>query len=108
MTNLRVDSDRIVTVDLVNTGPRSGAQVVQLYLGFPAAAAGEPPQLLKGFEKVWLAPGATKTVTFALTPRDLSTWDTRTAAWVVAKGTFAVGVGTGSRDPKMLHGAFAV
>ena len=101
MTNLRVDSDRIVTVDLVNTGPRSGAQVVQLYLAFPPEA-GEPPQQLKAFQKVHLNAGEKAQVTLELTPRDFSVWSVAAHAWQVVSGTFGVSVGGSSRDRRLV------
>lgn len=88
---------RQVSVLLKNTGSVSGAEVVQLYLGFPPSA-GEPPIQLKGFSKVFLAPGASEKVTFTLTDRDLSIWDVSTHSWTVVSGTFTVNVGTSSQD----------
>ena len=52
-----------VSVTIKNTGPVHGAEVAQLYLGFPPSA-GEPPQVLRGFQKLHLAPGAEATATF--------------------------------------------
>ena len=54
-----------VGVTIKNTGVVHGAEVVQLYLGFPALA-GEPPQVLRGFKKLHLSPGAESTATFNL------------------------------------------
>ena len=54
-----------VSVTIKNTGAVHGAEVVQLYLGFPPSA-GEPPQVLRGFQKLDLAPGAGATATFNL------------------------------------------
>ncbi|EDQ89527.1 uncharacterized protein MONBRDRAFT_32335 [Monosiga brevicollis MX1] len=86
-----------VSVTVTNTGSKAGAEVAQLYLGFPSSA-GEPPRQLKGFEKVVLAPGAKTTVTFDLRPRDLSIWDVKQHAWSPVSGTFEVAVGASSRD----------
>merc|ERR1712146_63395 len=86
-----------VSVTVTNTGSKAGAEVAQLYLGFPSSA-GEPPRQLKGFEKVILAPGAKTTVTFDLRPRDLSIWDVKQHAWSPVSGTFEVAVGASSRD----------
>ena len=83
-----------VRVRITNTGRRTGTEVAQLYLGMPAAA-NEPPNQLKGFQKVSLAPGQSKTVTFRLTSRDLSAWD---GTWRVRPGTYKVAVGSSSRD----------
>ncbi len=54
-----------MSVIVKNTGPVHGAEVAQLYLGFPPSA-GEPPQVLRGFQKLHLAPGAEATATFNL------------------------------------------
>jgi len=92
--------------DLTNTGGRAGAEVPQLYLGFPAAA-GEPPKLLKGFQKITLSPGQTRHVTFNLDWEDLANWDATARGWVVTPGQFQVLVGAASRDIR-LSGSFAV
>jgi len=96
LSNLAV-SGRTTTVHLANTGSRDGAQVVQLYLGFPASS-GEPPIQLKGFQKVMLRAGASQTVSFTLGDRDISIWNASTHSWAVQKGTFTVYVGTSSQD----------
>ena len=67
-------STTAVTVDVQNTGSVDGAEIAQLYLGFPASA-GEPPKQLKGFEKVQLKAGETRTVTFPLNDRAVSVWE---------------------------------
>jgi beta-glucosidase len=95
-----------VGFDLKNTGPRSGAEVAQLYLGFPAAAH-EPPKLLKGFTKVPLLAGQTKHVTIDLDWQDLAIWDATARGWIVTPGTFQVLVGASSRDLR-LTGSFTV
>ena len=74
--------------DLTNTGGRAGAEVPQLYLGFPPAA-GEPPKLLKGFQKISLSPGQTQHVTFNLDWEDLANWDATARGWIVTPGVFA-------------------
>jgi beta-glucosidase len=89
-----------VSLTLTNNGTRAGAEIVQLYLTFPAAA-GAPPQHLKGFQKVTLAAGAQTTVVLPLTARDLSIWDVDQHAWTVVKGTFGVAVGSSSRDHRL-------
>jgi len=86
-----------VSFTLTNSGSVKGAEVAQVYLGFPASA-GEPPLQLKGFKKVMLAPGAKATVTIKLTDRSFSTWDVGTHGWKVEKGSFSVQVGGSSRN----------
>jgi beta-glucosidase len=85
------------TFTVRNTGHRAGAEVAQLYLGFPAAA-GEPPRQLKGFERVELAPGQARRVTIPLDARDFSVWDTGSHAWRAVRGGFTVQVGDSSRS----------
>ena len=85
------------TFTVRNTGKRAGAEVAQLYLGFPAAA-GEPPRQLKGFSRVELAPGQARRVTIELAARDFSVWDTGSHAWQPVRGGFTVQVGDSSRS----------
>jgi beta-glucosidase len=87
----------IVKVRVRNTGDREGAEVVQLYVGFPRGA-GEPPKVLKAFRKVQLDPGRRATVTLTLDRRDLSIWDTRENRWVSPTGRYRLMVGSSSRD----------
>jgi beta-glucosidase len=77
-----------------NTGDREGAEVVQLYVGFPPSA-GEPPRVLKAFRKVRLDPGQRATVTLSLDRRDLSVWR---GGWVSPAGRYRLMVGSSSRD----------
>jgi beta-glucosidase len=103
-------SGRQVTVSatVTNTGPVAGSDVVQLYLGDPAAA-GEPPRQLKGFQKVTLQPGQSATVRFTLTGHDLSYWDDAANGWVLPGGRFQVYVGDSSALPGLpLRGGFTV
>lgn len=67
-------NQRSVSVKIHNTGDVDGAEVPQLYLGFPTSAH-EPPKQLKGFQKVHLKAGKKAKVTFPLTDRDFSIWD---------------------------------
>lgn len=86
-----------VTTTIANTGAVDGAEVAQLYLTFPAEAA-QPGRILRGFEKVAVAAGASADVTIALRRRDVSYWDVVAQQWAVATGTYTVSVGASSRD----------
>jgi beta-glucosidase len=92
--------------DLTNTGSRTGVEVAELYLGFPAAA-NEPPKSLKGFQKISLSIGQTKHLTFNLNWEDLANWDATARGWIVTPGQFQVMVGASSRDIR-LAGTFTV
>lgn len=86
-----------VAVDVTNSGSRSGAEVVQLYIGMPRTA-GEPPLQLKRFAKVFMRPGERRTVSFELTVRDLSHWDADQRDWTMTPGQYTIAVGRSSRD----------
>ncbi|HLI69747.1 MAG TPA: glycoside hydrolase family 3 C-terminal domain-containing protein [Ktedonobacteraceae bacterium] len=87
-----------VSVNVTNTGSRAGAEVAQLYLGIPSTNVPEPPKQLKGFQKVFLQPGQTETVTFSLSPQAYSYWDVNAHNWLVQNGTYQVMVGDSSRN----------
>ncbi|KAK7955940.1 beta-glucosidase [Apiospora aurea] len=86
-----------VTVNVANSGSVTGAEVAQLYVGYPSSVTA-PPKQLRGFEKLPLAAGASGTATFALRRRDLSYWDVAQQNWVVPTGAFTISVGASSRD----------
>ena len=88
------DGELIVTVEVSNTGKRPGAEVVQLYLKDEEASVERPVKELKGFAKVFLAPGETKTVAIALDKRDLSFWDINSNDWLAEPGKFKLLLGT--------------
>lgn len=88
-----------VSVDVSNTGPRSGAETVQLYVGDAATrTVVRPVKELKGFRRVSLAPGETATVRFTLTPRDLSYYDVHAHRWTSTPGTHRILIGSSSGD----------
>jgi len=94
--------DVLVTVsaDIANTGEMGGAEVAQLYVGIPGAAA---VRQLRGFEKVFLNATRTEKVEFGLTRRDLSVWDVVAQKWRLPLGEPGVGVwvGASSRDLRL-------
>ena len=104
-SDLKVDASG-VQLKVANTGTREGAEVVQLYVGHPAAA-GEPPQQLKGFEKVWLKPGESKTISMPLSRESLAVWDDIAHSQKVVPGTYTVNIGSSSRDIR-LKGSFTI
>lgn len=86
-------AQRTVSTTVANTGDRTGAEAVQLYLNFPNRP-GTPNVALRGFQRVTLAPGERREVTFELSPRDLSTV-TSDGRREVAAGRYRVSVGGG-------------
>lgn len=85
----------VLSVPVTNRGERPGADVVQLYVAPPAAAAPRPAQELKGWAKVRLAAGETATVRIELDERLLSWWD---GGWTFTPGRYQLLVGASSRD----------
>lgn len=94
-----------VSVRVTNTGTRAGEEVVQLYLRDDVASVTRPVKQLRGFQRVALQPGESKTVTFDLGFEDLAMYDARMQQ-VVEPGTFTVFVG-GSSD-RTQQAAFSV
>ena len=93
------DADRLtVTVDVANTGTRSGAEVVQVYLRDIAASLQRPDKELRGFAKVRLEPGETRTVEIHLDEKAFKFWDPRIHDWVAEAGDFELLVGSSSAD----------
>lgn len=88
---------RTVSVGVKNTGRRAGAEVVQLYVGLPAAAE-DPPRQLKGFEKVELHPGETRIVRLPLPDAALRAYDETSGEWRLFPGQYTVMVGVSSSD----------
>jgi beta-glucosidase len=86
-----------VSFALANTGARRGAEVAQVYVGFPKWT-GEPPQQLKGFQKVDLDDGASMRVRLDLDKRAFSYWDEQKRAWRVGRGCYTIAVGGNSRS----------
>jgi beta-glucosidase len=103
-SNLRVNPAQIyqagsaeIKVDVTNTGNQPGVETVQLYVHERYTPVAVPVKQLKGFERVALNPGETKTVTMKLMPEDLMLLD-RDMHWTVVSGTFDLMVGKSSSD----------
>lgn len=104
-SNLRLDADSIrdtdtltVSVDVTNTGSVAGKEVVQLYVSDRESTVFRPVRELKGFEKIFLAPGETKTVTFTLGKRAFAYWNTQINDWHVESGVFDIQICRSSRE----------
>ncbi len=88
-SDLTVDGDA-VSVTVKNTGSLAGAEVVQLYIEAPQNGLHRPVRELKGFQKVFLQPDESQTVTFTLTDRSFAVWQD---GWKVPCGTYTVSIG---------------
>lgn len=107
-SNLRTDKDTMtegetiqVSVDVTNIGDRAGKEIVQLYVSDLTNAARRPEKELKGFEKVALNPGETKTVTFTVDKRSLAWYNTEIQDWYAASGTYEILIASSSRDIRL-------
>jgi beta-glucosidase len=87
-----------VSVDVTNTGQRPGAQVVQIYVGQPKCSVERPLRELKGFAKVVLGAGETKTATINLPHDSFAFWSPTAKDWTVEPGTFTIEAGDSERD----------
>ena len=87
-----------VSVDVSNVGSCAGKEVVQFYVSYPNAKVERCVKELKGFEKVELQPGETKTVEHTFEPRDLAYWDNFAHRFRVDAGDYEVHVGSSSAD----------
>lgn len=103
--NLTTDKDQMkdtdvmtVSVDVTNTGNMAGKEVVQLYVADKESTVIRPLKELRGFEKVELAPGETKTVTFTLDKRAFAYYSVKLQDWHVETGAFDIMIGRSSRD----------
>lgn len=93
------DTDTLqVSVKVKNVGKRAGKEIVQLYVQDNESSVIRPVKELKGFEKVELAPGEEKTVSFTLEKRSFAFYDTELADWRVETGEFTIHIGKSSRD----------
>jgi beta-glucosidase len=102
VSNLRLSSSQVsrrgtvtASVDVTNTGGRAGDDVVQLYIHDPVASISQPVRRLRGFERVTLAPGQTKTVPFRLDASDFGFYD-NSGRFVVEPGQIDVYAGDSS------------
>ena len=91
-------SGRDFAVKVTNTGEREGAEVVQMYIAPAECPVERPAKELKGFEKVRLAPGESRTVHFKVSDEDLAYFDADKHCWVAYKGDYQVLVGVSSDD----------
>lgn len=103
-SNLRIEPMQVhtggeaqVTMDVKNTGERAGTETVQLYVHEKYAPVSTPVKQLRGFARVALNPGETRTVTLKLTPEDLQLLDID-MNWRVVPGNFEIMVGKSSAD----------
>ena len=92
-----------VSIDIKNTGSVKGNEVAQLYVSEKVCSVPRPVKELKGFSKIFLDAGETKTISMKLKERDFAFWDVTTKNWKVEPGDFDILVGSSSRDIKLMQ-----
>jgi beta-glucosidase len=107
-SNLRTSADQLtrngeiaVSVDVRNTGSRAGDEVVQMYIAHVNSKVDRPIEELKGFKRVALQPGETKTVSLPLRAGALAYWDSARGAFQVEPDQVNVRIGSSSADIKL-------
>lgn len=104
-SGMKLSADKIkssdgvnVSVEITNTGKRAGEEVVQLYVHQVKSSVKRPAKELRGFQRISLEPGETKTVTFTLLGGKLAFWDEKPHGFLVEPGAFEVMFGASSGD----------
>ena len=87
-----------VSVKVTNSGVAAAKEAVQLYVGEKKVAEDNPVKELKGFDKIELLPGQTKTLKFELGDKDFSHFDIESASWKKMKGAMVISIGSASDD----------
>ncbi len=107
-SDLKVDKQQMtdeescrVSVTITNTGDRFGKEAVQLYVQDVESTVPRPVKELKGFEKIALEPGESKTVTFELGKRAWAYYDVEGHDWYTEEGDFRILIGASSRDIRL-------
>ena len=99
-SDLKVNADK-VTFTLANTGSVAGAEIAQLYVAKPDAAVFRPAKELKGFAKVFLKAGESKTVSIPLDDKTFRYWNVATDSWEVEGGSYQLLVGANVQDIRL-------
>lgn len=96
--SLTPDGKVDVSVDVTNTGKRTGSEVVQLYVQHMGSKVSRPREDLRGYRRIALQPGETRTVVMPLDAKSLAYWDSTSHGWVVEQEPVKLRVGASSAD----------
>jgi len=107
--SFQVVGDQVkASVDVANSGDKTGDQVVQFYVGFENSAVDLPKKLLKGFQRVRLEPGESKTVEISCPIDKLRWYNPETSSWELELMVYQAYIGCSSRPADLLSGFFAL
>jgi beta-glucosidase len=90
-----------ISFNIQNAGNYDSDEVTQLYVSFPGSKVERPAKALKGFKRVFVRKGETKTVTIPLKGNDLTYWDTNSSKWTIEPGKIEFFVGVSSADVRL-------
>ncbi|MHC1592269.1 MAG: glycoside hydrolase family 3 C-terminal domain-containing protein [Candidatus Helarchaeales archaeon] len=105
---IKPDGSIIVKVDVTNSGNVAGEEIVQAYIGYKESLVERPLKELKGFYKIHLKPGETKTVTMTVNAKDLAYYDAENGRWEIEKIEHVLMVGPSSRTSELLTKSFRI
>jgi beta-glucosidase len=104
-SDLKINEDKLnrysVSATIRNTGSRAGAEVVQVYIHDGHSKIDRPAHELKGFQRLELKPGESKSVVFGLLRGAFSYWDPASKSWKTDPGQFEIQIGASSRDIRL-------
>jgi beta-glucosidase len=98
----------MVSVKVKNTGSREGAEVVQLYVGFPESKVDRPEKLLRGFRKIYLKANEEQQIEFTVPVSELAYYNVATKTWDIEKCRYEALAGNSSSGSKLLSKSFTV
>ncbi len=110
-SNLNVEKKNdevIVSIDIANTGKVFGEEIAQIYVGYNGSSVDRPIKELKGFGKLALKPGETKTLQINLKTKDLAYYDVNSKDWVIENIEYTVYVGASSRKEDLISASFQI
>ena len=96
------------SVNIKNTGDVFGEEIVQLYVGFKNSKIDRPIKLLRGFDKIGLAPEETKKVDFEVKMEDLAWYDPEVKEWKIEEMEYELYIGASSEEAKLLKDSFTI
>lgn len=96
------------SVEVLNSGEVAGEEIVQLYIGFKNSSIDRPIKLLRGFDKIKLEPGETKTVSFEIDIEDLAWFDPTSGNWKIEEMEYELYIGSSSKKEDLLQSSFTV
>jgi beta-glucosidase len=96
------DGSMTISVDVTNTGARAGDEVVQLYVKHQGSRVTRPRKDLRGYQRVTLQPGETRTVQFRLPASALAYWDPEMDEWVVENEPILLEIGASAADIRLM------